>query len=74
MRIHTQVTTGILDPASPNPVQNTSYKQQTKTKYKPKHQQIGLPPHLALPIREEQRKTNKQKKTNKEKLSIDITL
>ena len=67
MRIHTQVTTGILDPASPNPVQNTSYKQQTKTKYKPKHQQIGLPPHLALPIREEQRKTNKQKKNKQRK-------
>ena len=65
MRIHTQVTTVILDPASPNPVQNTSYKQQTKKKYKPKHQQIGLPPHLALPIREEQRKTNQQ--TNKKK-------
>ena len=35
----------------------TSSKQQTKQKYKPNHQQTGLPPHSALPIRG---KTNKQ--------------
>ena len=29
----------------------TSFKQQTKQKYKPSHQQTGLPPHSALPIR-----------------------
>jgi len=34
-----------------------SSKQQ-KQKYKPSHQQTGLPPYSALPIRE---KTNKQK-------------
>ena len=35
---------------------NTSSKQQTKQKYKPSHQQTGVPPHSAVPIRE---KTNK---------------
>jgi len=40
-------------------VQDASSKQQTKQKYKPNHQQIGLPPHSALPIRG---KTNKQAK------------
>ena len=39
-------------------MQDPSSKQQTKQKYKPSHQQTGLPPHSALPIRE---KTNKQK-------------
>jgi len=38
-------------------VQDASSKQQTKQKYKPNHQQTGLPPHSALPIRE--KKTNK---------------
>jgi len=37
-------------------VQDASSKQQTKQKYKPNHQQTGLPPHSALPIRG---KTNK---------------
>ena len=43
-------------------------KQKTKKtqKYKPNHQQTGLPPHSALPIRG---KTNKQKK-----LSTNLTL
>jgi len=41
-------------------VQDASSKQQTKQKYKPNHQQTGLPPYLALPIRG---KTNKQTKT-----------
>ena len=35
---------------------DTSSKQQTKQKYKPNHQQAGLPPYSALPIRG---KTNK---------------
>ena len=39
--------------------------KQTKQKYKPNHQQTGLPPHLALTIRG---------KTNKQKLSTNITL
>ena len=43
------------DLASPNhqshPVQDASFKQQTKQKYIPNHQQTGLPPHSALPIR-----------------------
>ena len=33
------------------PVQDASSKQQTKRKYKPNHQQTGLPPHSAFPIR-----------------------
>ena len=32
-------------------MQDASSKQQTKQKYKPNHQQTGLPPHSALPIR-----------------------
>jgi len=50
-------------------VQDASSKQQTKQKYKPNHQQTGLSPHSALPIRG---KTNKQ--ANKQKLSINLTL
>jgi len=32
-------------------VKDISFKQQTKQKYKPNHQQTGLPPYSALPIR-----------------------
>ena len=46
----------------------TSFKQQTKQKYKPNHQQTGLPPHSALSIR------GKTKQTNKQKLSTNLTL
>ena len=53
VRTHAKETTGIQNPASPNhqqhPVQDASSKQQTKQKYKPDHQQTGLPPHSALP-------------------------
>ena len=42
-------------------MQDASSKQQTKQKYKPNHQQTGLPLHSALPIRG---KTNKQTKTH----------
>ena len=35
----------------------TSFKQQTKQKYKPSHQQTGSPPHSASPSEEKQ--TNK---------------
>ena len=38
------------------PVQDALSKQQTKQKYKPNHQQTGLPPHSVLSIRG---KTNK---------------
>ena len=38
--------------------------QTTKEKYKPNHQQTGLPPHTALPIREGKKK----------KLSTNLTL
>jgi len=43
-------------------VQDASSKQQTKQKYKLNHQQTGLPPHSALPIRG---KTNKQTSQHK---------
>ena len=69
VRTHTQETTWTQDPASPNhqqhPVQDASAKQHTKHKYKLNHQQIGLPPHSALP-----RRGN----TNKQKLSTNLTL
>jgi len=41
-------------------VQDASSEQQTKQKCKPNHQQTGLPPHSALPIRG---KTDKQTNT-----------
>ena len=46
---------------------DTSSKQQTKQEYKPNHQQTGLSPHSALPIRG---KTN----NNNKKLNINLTL
>ena len=52
-------------------MQDASSKQQTKQKYKPSHQQTGIPPHSALPIRG---KTNKNKKKPKQtKKTIDKT-
>ena len=55
-----------------HPVQEASPKQQTKQKYKPNHQQIRLPPPLALPIK---RKTNNNNNNNnKKKLSTNLTL
>ena len=49
---------------SPNhgehPVQGASTKQQTKQKHKPNHQQTGLPPHSALPIRGKTTKSSVQ--------------
>ena len=45
-------------------MQDASSKQQTEEKYKPNHQQTGLQPHSALPIRGE---------TNKQKLSTNLT-
>ena len=44
-------------------MQEASYKQQTKQKYKPNHQQTELAPHSALHIRE--RHQTKQNKTTK---------
>jgi len=38
-------------------VQDASSKQKTKQKYKPNHQQTGLAPHSALPIRGKTNKT-----------------
>ena len=46
-------------------MQDASSKQQTEEKYKPNHQQTGLQPHSALPIRGE---------TNKQKLSTNLTV
>ena len=69
VRTHTKETTWIQDPAWPDhqkhPVQATSSKQQTKLKYKPNHQQTGLPPHSALHVRG---------KINKQNLSTNLTL
>ena len=41
-------------------MQDASSKQQTKQKYKPNHQQAGLPPHSALPIRGKTKKNSAQ--------------
>jgi len=63
VRTHTKETTSIQDQASPNhqqhSVQDASSKQQTKQKYKHNHQQTGLPPHSALPIRGKPKKQTK---------------
>jgi len=53
------------------PVQDTSSKQQTKQKNKPNHQQTGLTPHSALPIRG---KTNKQTNKNSAQISPHMKL
>ena len=45
-------------------MQDASSKQQTKQNYKLSHQQTGVPPHSALPIRG---------KTNKQELSPNLT-
>ena len=45
-------------------MQEASSEQQTQQKYKPNHQETGLPPHSAFPI------TGKR---NKQKLSINLT-
>ena len=47
-------------------MQDASSKQQTKQNYKPNHQQTGVPPHSALPIRG---KTNKQTNKNSAQIS-----
>jgi len=39
-------------------VQDTSSKQQTKQKYKPNHQQTGLPPHSTLAHQRENKQKN----------------
>ena len=39
-------------------MQDASSKQQIKQKYKPNHQQTGLPPHSALPSEEKQTDKN----------------
>ena len=49
-------------------MQDASSKQQTKQKYKPNHQQTGLPPHSAFVL------PSKEKQTSKQKLSTNLTL
>ena len=70
VRTPTKETTWIQDPASPNhqqhPMQDASSKQQIKQIYRPNHQQTGLPPHSALPIREKKKKNKKKKQANKQ--------
>ena len=52
---------GITQPPVGPCAGGSAKQQQTKQKYKPNHQQTGLPPHSALPIRG---KTNKKPSTN----------
>ena len=54
---------GITQPAV-EPCAGASAKQQTKQKYKPNHQQTGLPPPSALPITKKKKKTSKQTKSS----------
>ena len=56
---------GITQPPV-TPCADASSKQQTKQKYKPYHQQTGLPIHSALPSEEKQK--------NKQKLITNLTL
>ena len=55
VRTHTKETTWVKDPATSCTLCRTTHLNN-KQKYKPNHQQTGLPPHSALPIRG---KTNK---------------
>ena len=41
-----------------------------KQKFKPSHQQTGLPPHSALTIRRNKTKTNKQTNKNSAQISL----
>ena len=54
-------------PFAPSP------KQETRQKYKPNHQQTGLPPHSALPIRGEKNKTKQKTKQKYKSLADRIT-
>ena len=47
-------------------MKDAASKQQLKQKYEPNHQQTGLPPHSALPIRgkSKQNKTKLSKKAH----------
>ena len=56
-------------------MQDVSSKEQTKQKYKPNHQQTGLPPHSALHIGGKANKqTNKQTKNKPKKPSTNLIL
>ena len=50
-------------------MQDTSSKQKAKQKYKPNHQQTGLPPHSALPIGG---KTSKQKQQQQNIINLTL--
>ena len=65
VRTHTTETTWIQNAASSNHrVQDASSKQQTKQKYRPNHQQMGLPSPCQP----------KEKQTSKQKCSTNLTL
>ena len=56
-------------------MQDASSKQQTKQKYKPNHQQTGLAPHSALPIRgTTSKQANKQTKKDSAQISLYMKL
>ena len=60
VRTHTTETTWIQNAASSNHrVQDASSKPQTKQKYRPNHQQTGLPP----PCQPKEKQTSKQKRS-----------
>ena len=53
---HLNTRPGITQPPV-EPCEGRLSKQQTGQKCKPNHQQIGLPPHSALPIRGKNKRT-----------------
>ena len=56
MRTYTKETTWIQDPTTSSTLWSTAHLNNKQNKYKPNHQQTGLPPHSMLRIRG---KTNK---------------
>ena len=63
VRTHTKETT--VKKTQRHPTTNSTLCRMPQTKYKPNHQQTGLPPHSVFPIRG---------KANKQKLNTNFTL
>ena len=63
---------GITQPPVGPCAGGSAKQQQTKQKYKPNHQQTGLPPHSALTIRWKTKQASKQKKQKAQQKSHPI--
>ena len=55
-------------------MQDASSKQQTKQKYKPSHQQTGLPPQSTLPIRGKTNTTKIQTQSSGDRINTSLSL